>query len=221
MLIRFNIPGSEVLQHDPAEHPLPAITNTVILDGTTQPGFSNTPIIELEGSWTPGSSGLTIQGAGSVVRGLIIVDFSGNGINIQAPDVTVAGNYIGTDGGADIDMHNNGWGIDITCAAVSPVRAVIGGSAYGDRNVISDNRHGGIQISAGGCGSFESWATIQGNYIGTDAAGAAAPGQRRAGNLDRPRLAEYGRRAGRSGRQSDLRQPRQRGRDSGFPFAKE
>jgi CSLREA domain-containing protein len=174
-LIRFNIPGSGLRMIRP-NTPLPAITHTVILDGTTQPGFSNTPIIELEGSWTPGSSGLTIQGAGSVVKGLIIVDFSGNGINIQAPDVAVAGNYIGTDGGADIDMHNNGWGIDITCAAVNPVRAVIGGSAYGDRNVISDNRLGGIQISAGGCGSFDSQATIQGNYIGTDAAGAMALG---------------------------------------------
>ncbi|HEY5118326.1 MAG TPA: right-handed parallel beta-helix repeat-containing protein, partial [Anaerolineales bacterium] len=155
---------------------LPAVTNTVILDGTTQPGYTHTPIIELEGSWTPGSSGLTIQGAGSAVKGLIIVDFSGNGINVRAPDVTVTGSYIGTDGGADVDMSNLGWGIDITCGTTSPVRAVIGGEAYGDRNVISDNHMGGIQISAGGCGSFESWASIQGNYIGTDAAGAAPLG---------------------------------------------
>ncbi len=176
VLIRFNIPGSEVLKMIRPTSALPAVTNTVIIDGTTQPGYSNTPLIELEGSYTPGASGLTLQGAGSVVRGLIIVDFSGNGINIQAPDVTIAGNYIGTDGGADVDMSNNGWGIDITCAAVSPVRAVIGGSSYGDRNVISGNRMGGIQISAGGCGSFESRASIQGNYIGTDAAGTAALG---------------------------------------------
>jgi CSLREA domain-containing protein len=173
--IRFNIPGSGLRMIRP-NTPLPAITNTVILDGTTQPGFSNSPIIELEGSYTPGSSGLTIQGAGSVVKGLIIVDFTGNGINIQAPDVTVAGNYIGTDGGADVDMSNNGWGIDITCGTTSPVRAVIGGEAYGDRNVISDNHMGGIQISAGGCGSFESRATVQANFIGTDAAGTAALG---------------------------------------------
>jgi len=176
VLIRFNIPGSEVLKMIRPNTPLPAITNTVILDGTTQPGFSNSPIIELEGSYTPGSSGLTIQGAGSVVKGLIIVDFTGNGINIQAPDVTVAGNYIGTDGGADAHMPNDGWGIGIICGTTSPVRAVIGGEAYGDRNVISDNRMGGIQISAGGCGSFESWASIQGNYIGTDAAGAVPLG---------------------------------------------
>jgi CSLREA domain-containing protein len=176
VLIRFNIPGSEVLKMIRPNTPLPAITNTVILDGTTQPGFTNGPIIELEGSYTPGSSGLTIQGAGSVVKDLIIVDFTGNGINIQAPDVIIAGSYIGTDGGADVHMPNDGWGIDITCGSVSPVRAVIGGSAYGDRNVISGNRMGGIRISAGGCGSFESRATIQGNFIGTDAAGTAALG---------------------------------------------
>jgi CSLREA domain-containing protein len=176
VMIRFSIPGPEVLKMIRPNTPLPAITNTVILDGTTQPGFSNSPIIELEGSYSPGSSGLIIQGAGSVVKGLIIVDFSGNGINVQAPDVTIAGNYIGTDGGADVDMGNNGWGIDVTCGAVSPERVLIGGSAYGDRNVISDNGMGGIQISAGGCGSFDSWATVQGNFIGTDAAGTAALG---------------------------------------------
>jgi trimeric autotransporter adhesin len=176
VLIRFNIPGSEVVKMIRPNTPLPTITNTVILDGVSQPGNFNGPRIELEGSWTPGSSGLSIQGAGSIVKGLMIVDFTGNGINIQAPDVTVVDNYIGTDGGADITMHNDGWGIDITCAAVSPARAVIGGSAIGYRNVISDNRMGGIRISAGGCGNFDSQATIQGNYIGTDAAGTAALG---------------------------------------------
>jgi CSLREA domain-containing protein len=170
--IRFAIPGSEVVKMIRPNTPLPAITHTVILDGTTQPGYSNHPIIELEGSYTPGASGLTIQGAGSVVKGLIIVDFTGNGINLQAPDVTVSGNYIGNDGGADAHMPNDGWGIDITCGAASPVRAVIGGSSYGDRNVISGNRMGGIRISAGGCGSFDGRASIQGNFIGTDAAGA-------------------------------------------------
>ncbi len=110
------------------------------------------------------------------MKGLIIVDFSGNEINIQAPDVTIAGNYIGTDGGADAHMPNDGWGIDITCGSASPTQAVIGGSNYGDRNVISDNRMGGIRISAGGCATFDAKASIQGNYIGTDAAGAAALG---------------------------------------------
>jgi CSLREA domain-containing protein len=176
VLIKFNIPGPSGLRMIRPNNLLPAITNTVIIDGTTQPGYTNRPIIELEGSYTPGASGLTIQGASSVVKGLIIVDFTGNGINIRAPDVTVAGNYIGTDGGADVDMSNFGWGIDITCGTTSPVRAVIGGDAYGDRNVISGNHMGGIQISAGGCGSFESWASIRGNYIGTDAAGVEALG---------------------------------------------
>ncbi len=172
VLIRFNIPGSEVVKMIRPNTPLPTITNTVILDGVSQPGNFNGPRVELEGSWTPGSSGLSIQGAGSIVKGLMIVDFTDNEINIQAPDVTILDNYIGTDGGADAHMPNDGWGIDITCAAVSPARAVIGGSVIGYRNVISDNRMGGIRISAGGCGSFDSQATIQGNYIGTDAAGA-------------------------------------------------
>jgi CSLREA domain-containing protein len=173
--IRFNIPGSGLRMIQPTSS-LPEITKQVIIDGTTQPGYSSSPLIELEGSLTSNTSGLTIKGAGSVVKGLIIVDFAQNGINVRAPDVTIAGNYIGTDGGADVDMGNNGWGIDITCGMVNPERAVIGGSMYGDCNVISGNGMGGLQINAGGCGSFESRATIQGNFIGTDAAGTAALG---------------------------------------------
>ena len=47
--ITFAIPGTGVHTISPAS-PLPTITDQVIIDGTTQPGFAGTPIIELDGS---------------------------------------------------------------------------------------------------------------------------------------------------------------------------
>ena len=46
--IVFNIPGSGVQTIGPTSA-LPAITDAAIIDGTTQPGYSGTPLIELHG----------------------------------------------------------------------------------------------------------------------------------------------------------------------------
>ena len=57
--------------------PLPAITNPVIIDGTTQPGFVGTPIIVLNGSLAgANANGLTITAGDSTVRGLVIDNWS-------------------------------------------------------------------------------------------------------------------------------------------------
>src|SRR5712692_9164441 len=47
--IAFNIPGSGPYTIRPTSA-LPTITDPVTIDGTTQPGFAGTPIIELDGS---------------------------------------------------------------------------------------------------------------------------------------------------------------------------
>ena len=66
--IDFNIPpgGTQTIQ--PLSE-LPEITDTTVIDGTTQPGFSGTPIIELDGSLAGASSdGLTITRAPAAAR---------------------------------------------------------------------------------------------------------------------------------------------------------
>ncbi|MFM7167099.1 MAG: hypothetical protein ACKO3T_17820, partial [Planctomycetaceae bacterium] len=64
-LISFNIPGSGVQSIKPTAA-LPTITETVILDGTTQPGWSSTPVIELNGSLAGANqTGLNINTSGS------------------------------------------------------------------------------------------------------------------------------------------------------------
>ncbi len=78
--IAFDIPRAGIQTIEPLS-PLPAITNPVLIDGFSQPGYSGTPLIELSGSQVGAGSGLEITGSGSTVRGLEIVGFSeGDGI---------------------------------------------------------------------------------------------------------------------------------------------
>jgi hypothetical protein len=63
--------------------PLPAITQPVEIDGTTQPGFTGTPIIEIDGSnLESGSAALVLQDhVGSTIRGLVVVEVPGDTSN--------------------------------------------------------------------------------------------------------------------------------------------
>src|SRR5262245_58883669 len=63
---------------------LPEITDSVVIDGTTQPGYVGRPLIVLNGT-TAGSvaNGLTISAGSSTVRGLVINSFRSNGILLQ------------------------------------------------------------------------------------------------------------------------------------------
>jgi hypothetical protein len=67
--IDFAVPGQGIHTIAPAS-PLPPITNPVLLDGTSQPGYSNAPLIVIDTSFTGMADGLTISGANVTVRGL-------------------------------------------------------------------------------------------------------------------------------------------------------
>ncbi|WP_292933298.1 cadherin-like domain-containing protein [Noviherbaspirillum sp.] len=164
--INFNI-GSG-LQTISLASTLPNITDVVNIDGTTQPGFTSAPIIELDGSSAgAGADGLTfLSGAsGSSVRGLIINNFTSSGIYVfQASNITVAGNYIGTDFLGTAGSGNGTFGIDLTNASNN----TIGGTSAADRNVISGNGGPGISIDSG------SNNVILGNYVGVNSLGTGA-----------------------------------------------
>ncbi|NQT96128.1 MAG: choice-of-anchor D domain-containing protein [Candidatus Marinimicrobia bacterium] len=163
--IRFDIPGAGPYSIQP-DSALPTITDMVIIDGTTQPGFASAPIIELDGT-NAGSStnGLYIIAGSSTVRGLVINRFSQAGIKIEGSGANIIkGNYIGTDINGTIDQGNNGDGIYLTSN-----NNIIGGSESNARNIVSGNNNG-IKISNG------SGNQIQGNYIGTDVTGNIALG---------------------------------------------
>ena len=72
--IDFAVPGAGVQVISPLS-PLPVIVNPVLIDGFSQPGYSGTPLIELSGSQAGASSGLTITGPDTTIRGLDLASF--------------------------------------------------------------------------------------------------------------------------------------------------
>jgi titin len=168
--IVFQIPGTGV-QTITLANALPSISVPVVIDGTTQPGFTGTPLIELNGANAGATSdGLRLTAGNSTIRGLAINRFGGAGIHVQLPGGTnfIQGNFIGTDrtgtlsqgngsavqwGGVWIDGSSGNW---------------IGGPYSTNRNVISGNSGPGVYLL--NCAGN----TVQGNLIGTSVSGTAA-----------------------------------------------
>ena len=165
--IAFDIPGTGV-QSIRLSSPLPALMNSVVLDGTTQPNYQGVPLIQLDGSNAGSGNGLVISGGGSTVSGLAIVGFSGSAIVLDSLDGDVVqGNYLGVSAASGL-AQANGEGISVTDSS----KNTIGGVANGAGNLISGNSTNGININDG-----EGPATdnqVMGNLIGTTASGLAA-----------------------------------------------
>lgn len=169
--INFNIPGFGVKTIKP-QSPLPFITDTVTIDGYTQPGaaantnptgaINATPHIELEGILAGEfENGLQIdadEAPGSFIKGLVINRFY-RGIVVKAADcsnvapVRLEGNFVGTNPTGTLDEGNNATGVLTFCPTI------IGGTTPEARNIISGNDTG-LSLN-----TFSS--TVQGNLIGT------------------------------------------------------
>jgi parallel beta-helix repeat protein len=107
----------------------------------------------------------TIGGSTPEERNIISSNV-GDGVSISGGHNQVTGNYIGTDISGTIALPNNN-GMNICCGAYENT---IGGTAPGERNVISGNGARGVNIDGGGTNNN----VVSGNYIGTDASGIAA-----------------------------------------------
>ncbi|MEG4944339.1 Ig-like domain-containing protein [Microcoleus sp. F4-D5] len=142
--IAFNAPQTIDLKSA-----LPAITDTVTIDGWSQggPGFQGAPRIELNGAASNSPVGLDIQASNSVIRGLAINRFSGEpyynaaGIKLSnsASKNWIYGNYIGTDLTGNFARGNSGDGISIDPTAGIENR--IGTNGDGLNDVAERNRH--------------------------------------------------------------------------------
>ena len=174
-IINFNI-GSGAKTIKPLS-PLPAITEAVTIDGTTQPGFAGNPIIELTGLEPDFiGPGLEIHASNSVVRGLVINRFIGlpyRGIQVvTGVNNIIEGNFIGTDLSGTVAL-SRGLTSDATGmigVELTSSNNLIGGTTAAARNVISGNLWGVILNSC----IFEAPVTgnvVQGNFIGTDVTG--------------------------------------------------
>ena len=98
-MIAFSIgTGPQTISPGTAALALPSITDHMVIDGTTQPGYAGTPIIELNGSSASGGAdGLVIIAGSSTVKGLVINRFGRNGIRMQSMGDNIIQNcYVGT-----------------------------------------------------------------------------------------------------------------------------
>jgi hypothetical protein len=188
--ITFNITGGGVHTISPLSA-LPIITQTITIDGYTQPGSSpntnpptmglNTVLtIEINGAMAGNSVGLNIDAINCTVSGLVIDSFQNNGIvtnpiGCNSNGNLIEGNFLGTDPTGTIAHPNNsmnlGSGCIIFCQGSS--NNVIGGTTPDARNLISGNVGTGVSFSGTG-------HVVQGNLIGTDVTGTLP-----LGNTDR------------------------------------
>lgn len=158
-------------------NPLPEITNPVVLDGTTQPGFSTSPIVELNGAnFGSLQDGLRVNTSNSTIRGLVINRFTGDGIEVtNSSNISIEGNFIGLNVAGTADVGNGREGILLT----NSFNCTIGGIISTQRNVISGNNLNGIL--AQGTNVIVTGHVILGNYIGLSANGSNAVGNTSSG----------------------------------------
>jgi hypothetical protein len=146
--ISFNILGEGVETISLASA-LPDVTDSAIIDGTTQPGYTTTPIIELDGSGAGNANGLRITAGNSTVKGLIINRFSQNGIRLETNgNNIIQGNYIGTDSDGGSTVGNRLDGISIASD-----NNTIGGTTPEAGNIIANNQGAGVTIEGNVAGN--------------------------------------------------------------------
>ena len=154
--IVFDIPGTPPHTITP-QTPLPPITDAVFINGSTEPDYSGRPVVEIDGSAAGGdAAGLRVGASVSVISGLSIVNFSDDGIDVTAPNVVIAGCYLGVD--ASGAMAGNETGLYLGADQVS-----VGGGP-GFENVIGGNDVYGIYVETNG-------SQIDGTFVGTNADG--------------------------------------------------
>jgi titin len=158
--------GAQIIQ---PRTDLPIITHAVVIDGTTQPGFAGSPLIDIDGGAVTYVNGLIIEASFCTVRGLAMTNFNVPddpctvewGILIDGNNNVVEGNYIGV--GLDgTQRMSNSIGVQLSGSGNR-----IGGTTAAQRNIISGNDVAGVAV--GGTNNV-----VLGNYIGTDATGTVA-----------------------------------------------
>ncbi|MFQ5640961.1 MAG: right-handed parallel beta-helix repeat-containing protein, partial [bacterium] len=157
--ITFDIPETPTIQ--PASC-LPLITDSVLIDGTTQPGPD--PVI-LDGVNAGDCNGLTVLTNECTIKGLSIGRFGLNGISVVGDDglsgdesVKVFGCRLGFETDMGATFGNNLDGIQISAT----VNTQVGGPAAGEGNVITHNSRNGVDID----GSEDT--RVIGNTIGSN-----------------------------------------------------
>ena len=162
--IAFNIPGAGVHAITLATAlPTIIVAEGVTVDGTSQPGYSGAPLIEIHGANT--FDCLAMGFTPATVKALVVNGCNNGIFSSNGGSLLLTASYIGTDATGTTAVPNF-VGVYVANGGAN----TIGGSTAAERNVISGNSSGtGLFLSLG-----STTGTIKGNYIGTDVTGAAA-----------------------------------------------
>jgi titin len=156
--VQFAIPGAGTHTIAPLS-PLPFVTDPVLLDGATQPGFAGTPLVQLSGALAGvGANGLVVTAGGTLVRGLAVGGFGGIAIYLaQNGGDVVTADYVGTNAAG-------------SAAAANAFGVVVagGGSDQVVGDLLSGNTYYGLTLNN------TSADLVSGDLIGVNAAGSAA-----------------------------------------------
>ena len=180
-VVKFNIPPSDtgysngVFNIHLSGHLPPLASNGMVIDGSTQPGFTSQPLIVVDGSQIipetfTSNSGLLIYSASNQVKNISFQGFNWNGLTLEFADATnntIAGCWLGLDSTGTNAAPNAYQGILFVQGAG---HNIIGGTNTLARNVISGNTQYGLWMSD----TNMIGNVILGSYIGTDASGSFA-----------------------------------------------
>jgi hypothetical protein len=144
--VRFAMPGP------PAIHIISVpVTHQALrqasFDGDTQPGYSGSPVIFLDGM-SNAQTGLKLSAANSSINNLGFMNFADAAIVVDSANAVIDGNYVGMDFGGTAAPNLRG--IDVVNGS-----AIIGGTG----NFIAGNTSDGVRIGTAG-------STLLGNLIG-------------------------------------------------------
>ncbi|MFN3873924.1 MAG: LamG domain-containing protein, partial [Ignavibacterium sp.] len=138
-VVYFYITGNSPFIISPTS-PLPAITDSLTLDATFQKGYSNSPLIFIDGTNSGVTDGLVITGGNSLVQGLAIKNFNQSGIAIDNNGNNKIQNNIITNNGMNgitIKSGNN--------------NSLLNNSIYANQNIGIDlwtlERSGGVSLN--------------------------------------------------------------------------
>ncbi len=166
-LITFNIPGTGVHTIAPLSK-LPNITDPLLIDATSQPGFTGTPLIVLDGSNITGVDLLDVFANECVINGMAFESVrAGTAVVLYGDGNTIVGSYFGLEPtGATASV------IDYNGIVIYGAFNRIGGTQSQNRNCFAGTSLPAVALS----GIDALGNVIDGNYIGTDASGAVRVG---------------------------------------------
>lgn len=171
--IHFNLTGTGPFTIAPLS-PLPALTDPVVIDGTTQPGYAGLPLLRLNGTAAgAASSGFRLESgaSGSTIRGLSIIAFSRYGVEVVGgASNVIAACHLGVDVDGLTPVANSG-GVFLKGAT----DCIVGGETPGAGNVISGNLDDGVYLEDHG------GHRVLGNFIGVGVGGTNRVANRKQG----------------------------------------